>query len=52
MVNRAPDAHEPDDSGHVSGLEEAGATVYRGDGDDRRAGRVVEIRHDDVEPHR
>ncbi len=31
MVNRAPDADEPDDSGHVRSLEAAGAKTYRGD---------------------
>jgi pyruvate/2-oxoglutarate dehydrogenase complex dihydrolipoamide dehydrogenase (E3) component len=31
MVNRAADAEEPDDRGHVRGLEGAGATVVRGD---------------------
>jgi dihydrolipoamide dehydrogenase len=30
MVNRDPDAAEPDDSGHVGRLEKAGATVVRG----------------------
>jgi pyruvate/2-oxoglutarate dehydrogenase complex dihydrolipoamide dehydrogenase (E3) component len=30
MVNRAPDAAEPDDSGHVKRLEAAGATTHRG----------------------
>lgn len=31
MVNRAPDAAEPDDAGHVSALEKVGVVVYRGD---------------------
>lgn len=45
MVNRAPEAAEPDDSGHVRGLEGAGASVYRGQA--RIVGRgVVEIAHD------
>jgi len=30
MVNRAPDAEEPDDSGHVEALESAGAVTRRG----------------------
>ena len=30
MVNRAADAEEPDDSGHVKALEDAGATAHRG----------------------
>lgn len=30
MVNRPPDAAEPDDSSHVHRLEEAGAVAYRG----------------------
>src|SRR5437870_3033387 len=46
MINRAPDAAEPDDSSHVRRLEDAGATCYRGSA--RIAGpRVVEVRHDD-----
>jgi pyruvate/2-oxoglutarate dehydrogenase complex dihydrolipoamide dehydrogenase (E3) component len=45
MVNRAPDADEPDDGGHVRGLEGAGAVAYRGDG--RIAGRGrVRVTHD------
>ena len=32
MVNRAADAAEPDDAGHVTALEKAGAVVYRGEG--------------------
>lgn len=32
MVNRAPDAPEPNDAGHVSALEKVGVVVYRGDG--------------------
>jgi pyruvate/2-oxoglutarate dehydrogenase complex dihydrolipoamide dehydrogenase (E3) component len=47
MVNRAADAAEPDDSGHVRGLEGAGAAVYRGAA--RIAGRgLVEVAHDGV----
>ena len=46
MVNRAADADEPDDTGHVTALEKAGATAYRGEG--RITGRgVVTISHDD-----
>jgi pyruvate/2-oxoglutarate dehydrogenase complex dihydrolipoamide dehydrogenase (E3) component len=30
MINRPPDAAEPDDSSHVRSLEEAGATTFRG----------------------
>ena len=42
MINRAPDASEPDDSTHVAALEKAGATTFRGTA--RIAGReVVEI---------
>lgn len=48
MINRAPDAPEPDDSGHVSGLEAAGATVYRGVATITRRGRVT-VTHDGVE---
>jgi pyruvate/2-oxoglutarate dehydrogenase complex dihydrolipoamide dehydrogenase (E3) component len=45
MVNRAPDAEEPDDTGHVKALEKAGATVYRGEG--RISGRgTVTDSHD------
>ena len=47
MVNRAPGAAEPDDSGHVRGLEGAGAVTYRGRA--RIAGRgQVEVLHDGV----
>jgi dihydrolipoamide dehydrogenase len=45
MVNRAPDAEEPDDSSHVKRLEEAGVTCYRGTARIVARGRV-EIRHD------
>ena len=45
MINRAPDAAEPDDSGHVRGLERAGATVYRGEGRITARGRVT-VHHD------
>ena len=37
MVNRPADAAEPDDTGHLTRLDEAGATVYRGDRRDHRA---------------
>ena len=47
MVNRAPDAPEPDDSSHVTALEAAGATVYRGEGTIIGRGRVA-VRHDAV----
>ncbi len=47
MVNRAPDASEPDDAGHVSGLERAGASVYRGEASIVGQGRVT-VRHDDA----
>ncbi len=45
MVNRAPDADEPDDSSHVRALETAGATAYRGTARIVARGRV-EITHD------
>ena len=47
MVNRAADAAEPDDSGHVRRLTEAGAVVYRGTGTMTGRG-VVAIRHDGI----
>jgi pyruvate/2-oxoglutarate dehydrogenase complex dihydrolipoamide dehydrogenase (E3) component len=47
MVNRAADAEEPDDSGHVRGLEAAGAVVYRGTGTIADRGRV-NVSHDGV----
>jgi pyruvate/2-oxoglutarate dehydrogenase complex dihydrolipoamide dehydrogenase (E3) component len=40
MVNRAPDAAEPDDAGHVGALEAAGAVVRRGDARITGRGRV------------
>jgi len=47
MINRKPEAAEPDDSAHVEPLEKAGAVVYRGEA--RLADRgVVEIQHDGV----
>ena len=36
MVNRAPDADEPDDTSHVKALEAAGARTFRGSRSDRR----------------
>jgi pyruvate/2-oxoglutarate dehydrogenase complex dihydrolipoamide dehydrogenase (E3) component len=45
MVNRAADADEPDDSGHVTALEEAGAVAYRGTGRIVGRGRVA-VTHD------
>ncbi len=47
MVNRASDAPEPDDAGHVRGLEGAGASVYRGEARIEDRG-VVAITHDGV----
>ena len=47
MVNRAADAPEPDDTGHVRGLETAGATVYRGQARIVGLG-LVEVTHDDA----
>ena len=45
MVNRPLDAEEPDDATHVTALERAGATVYRGEG--RITGRgSVTVSHD------
>ena len=45
MINRAKDAPEPDDGGHVRSLEGAGAAVYRGDA--RITGRgQVRVTHD------
>jgi pyruvate/2-oxoglutarate dehydrogenase complex dihydrolipoamide dehydrogenase (E3) component len=46
MVNRPPDAAEPDDSSHVKRLEDAGAVCYRGTARISGRGRV-EVRHDD-----
>ena len=47
MINRAPDADEPDDAGHVEPLEAAGAVVYRGDAQIVTRG-IVDVRHDDA----
>jgi pyruvate/2-oxoglutarate dehydrogenase complex dihydrolipoamide dehydrogenase (E3) component len=40
IVNRAPDAAEPDDTSHVRGLEGAGAVTLRGTARIERPGRV------------
>ncbi len=45
MVNRAPDAAEPDDSGHFGRLEAAGAVAYRGTARIIGRGRV-RVSHD------
>ncbi len=47
MINRAPDAAEPDDAGHVTALEAVGAVAYRGTARIVRPGRVA-IAHDGV----
>jgi pyruvate/2-oxoglutarate dehydrogenase complex dihydrolipoamide dehydrogenase (E3) component len=47
MVNRPPDAAEPDDTSHKKRLEAAGATVYRGSGAITGRGRLA-IRHEEV----
>jgi pyruvate/2-oxoglutarate dehydrogenase complex dihydrolipoamide dehydrogenase (E3) component len=47
MINRAPDADEPDDTAHVEPLEKAGAAVYRGEARIAAPG-VVEVRHDEA----
>jgi pyruvate/2-oxoglutarate dehydrogenase complex dihydrolipoamide dehydrogenase (E3) component len=41
MVNRAPDAEEPDDMSHVRALEDAGAVTVRGAARITAPGRVV-----------
>jgi pyruvate/2-oxoglutarate dehydrogenase complex dihydrolipoamide dehydrogenase (E3) component len=41
MVNRQPDAPEPDDASHVAALEADGAVVYRGEGRITGRGRVA-----------
>jgi pyruvate/2-oxoglutarate dehydrogenase complex dihydrolipoamide dehydrogenase (E3) component len=46
MVNRPPEAAEPDDSSHVKRLEDAGAVCYRGAAAITARGRV-EVRHDE-----
>jgi dihydrolipoamide dehydrogenase len=45
MVNRAPDADEPDDSRHIKGLSSAGAVTYRGVASITGVGQV-EVKHD------
>jgi len=45
MINRAPDAAEPDDSGHLKALIAGGAVVYRGTGTISDRGKVT-VRHD------
>jgi pyruvate/2-oxoglutarate dehydrogenase complex dihydrolipoamide dehydrogenase (E3) component len=45
MINRPPDAAEPDDTGHVKSLEKAGAVVYRGEARITGRGRVT-VSHD------
>ena len=45
MVNRPADAEEPDDGGHVRGLEDAGAVAYRGNATIVGPGRVAVV-HD------
>ena len=45
MVNRPANADEPDDGGHVRGLEGAGAVVYRGTAEIVDRGRVT-VRHE------
>jgi pyruvate/2-oxoglutarate dehydrogenase complex dihydrolipoamide dehydrogenase (E3) component len=50
MINRLPDAAEPDDAHHVDPLREAGAVIYRGEAEVMTRG-VVDVRHDS-ETHR
>jgi dihydrolipoamide dehydrogenase len=45
MVNRPPDAAEPDDSSHLAKLREAGAVAYRGTGTIADRGRL-DVEHD------
>jgi dihydrolipoamide dehydrogenase len=47
MVNRAPDAEEPDDTSHWRALTKAGAVAYRGEGTITGRGRVA-VHHGDV----
>src|SRR5258706_4164755 len=44
MINRLPDAAEPDDAHHVDPLKSAGAIVYRGDAEVITPG-VVDVLH-------
>lgn len=48
MVNRAAGAPEPDDSGHLTSLEDAGAATYRGDARIVGRGRVDVTRDGEV----
>jgi len=45
MINRKPDAAEPDDMAHIEPLEKVGAVVYHGEAEVADRG-VVEVRHD------
>jgi pyruvate/2-oxoglutarate dehydrogenase complex dihydrolipoamide dehydrogenase (E3) component len=47
MVNRPPDAAQPDDSSHLHRLREAGVVAYRGSGTIASQGRVT-VSHDDT----
>ena len=47
MINRPPDAVEPDDTPHVRALEADGGLVYRGEARITARGRVS-VTHDDV----
>jgi pyruvate/2-oxoglutarate dehydrogenase complex dihydrolipoamide dehydrogenase (E3) component len=47
MVNRPADAAEPDDGGHVRGLQAAGAMIYRGHATMTGRGRVA-VQHDGI----
>jgi pyruvate/2-oxoglutarate dehydrogenase complex dihydrolipoamide dehydrogenase (E3) component len=47
IVNRPPDAAEPDDSTHLEALRDAGAVTYRGEARIVARGQV-EVRHDDA----
>ena len=47
MVNRPPDAAEPDDSSHLRRLRDAGAVAYRGTGTITGQGRVT-VSHDEA----
>ncbi|HYN70066.1 MAG TPA: NAD(P)/FAD-dependent oxidoreductase [Candidatus Eisenbacteria bacterium] len=47
IINRRPDAEEPDDSTHLEALVDAGAVAYRGEARIVNRGEV-EVRHDDA----
>lgn len=47
IINRQPDASEPDDSTHLEALRDAGAVTYRGEARILNRGEV-EVRHDDA----